>query len=1046
MSKNLLLSLSLLFAMSFAAIAQERVITGQVNDASDDSGLPGVTIVAIKNGSADNTVGTTTDVMGQYTINVGEDVTSLRFSYIGYLPQTVEVGDQTVINVNLAVDMKQLEEVVVTALGVQREEKTLTYAAQSLKSSDLGTIPETNVANALSGRIAGVQIGRSATGPGGASQIVLRGYSSITGNNSPLIVVDGVPVSNNSSGIGGERGGITRGDGISNIDPNTIESMTVLKGASAAALYGNRASAGVIIITTKKGAASDRIGIDINSSVMVENAMLLMDFQNEYGQGLGGAYDRSIPRNWGAKLDGSSVATWSNDPADEGKSIRYSAQPNNVEDFFRTGVTLSNAISLHGGTEKTQGFFTYSHTDAKGIVPTNDMVKHNVNLRLSTDLTDKLNLDTKVAYTNQKLENRPIVGENFSSATRMIYRIPRNISLADAENFEYKTANGQTRQNLWAALPNGEQNPYWVVNRNTREEVRDRIIGFTALKYKFTDELSLQVRYGLDKTFDKNEFKWYNDSYVIAPAGDYQVENVQMTETNTDFLVSYNKVYDNEFSIGINAGGNIMKQKYSPHISLNGGLALENLFLPTNAASPLTTNWMIDNIIDKGAINGSEAYKRETQSLYASAQIGFKSSLFLDLTARNDWSSTLPSENRSFFYSSAGVTAVLSDMIQLPEAISFAKLRASYAQVGNDAQPNLGTQYYTLQGGGITRDAILPISGLKPEITTSYEVGADFRFLNGRLGLDATYYTSKSKNQLYLVTLPGASGWSSKYVNAGEVQNQGIEISLNATPVKTNDLTWDVVFNFAKNTNKVLSLGGAATEFQFGGAGANNFLVDVKIEEGKPFGELYTRGLQRNAQGQVIVGDNGLPLVTDAKSHRAGNFNPDWMGGIVNNINYKGFNLNFLIDIRQGGQIVSFTNANLYGDGSVAATLAGRDGFVVDGVTENGATNTTEVTAEQYWTALGGRNTPVGELFTYDASNIRLREVSLGYSLPSSLIGDTPFKSVKLSFVARNLFFISNSAEGFDPDQVLGTANRQGIEAFNLPSTRGYGFNLNLSF
>lgn len=1010
---------------------QVITITGIVTD-DKNIPLPGVNI--IEKGTSNGTI---TDLNGSFTINVTKGVT-LQFSFVGMNPKEVLIEDQTELNVTLIPVLESVEEVVVTALGIKRAEKTLTYASQSVNSSDLDEAKETNVVNSLSGKVAGVQISPSATGPGGASRVIIRGNRSISGNNQPLYIVDGVPIDNTTSGtrgndrVGdepqGELGGLSRSDGISNISTDDIESINVLKGASAAALYGSRAANGVIIITTKSGSGKSGIGIDINSSVTFDQPIFLTKLQNTYGQGSDGAYLNNTFLNWGPKMEGQSVQHWSKNPADSLKQYSYTAHPNNYKDFYQTGTNVSTSVALNIGGDKVRSFISFTNTVSNGIVPTNDLKRNNFNIRVTSDITSKLSLDTKINYITQNTQNRPVVGEDFASVSRQVIRMPRNISLQDAEdNYYYINSDGNTRQNLWVGRPNGEENPYWVLRNVTRMENRDRVIGLLSLRYQFTNEFSLQFRHGLDTYTEKNEFKWYNNTYVIADLGRYMIDNNKVFESNTDFLASYNKEFQN-LSVGINFGGNLLIQENSFQRTNSNRLRLENLFMTTNMVNPVTTTY---------------PYEKQVQSLYGFAQIGFKRYLFLDITGRNDWSSTLPKDNMSFFYPSAGLTWVISDMTDLPSYFSFLKMRGSVAQVGNGAEPYLTKQYYTTDGTGTSRDPILPIEDLKPEITTSYEAGVDLRMFEDRFGIDFTYYKSSSKNQLLTVPLPSPSGWDFQFINAGQVDNQGVEIMLSLKPVKATNFFWDLDVNFAKNKNEVVKITDELDSYVLN----SSYMVSVNVEEGKPFGELYVMGYKRDPNGRPIIGADGMPQLTNGKDVRVGNYNPDWTAGITNTFTYKNISLSFLIDIRQGGQVASFTNANLYGDGLHEGTLAGREGgLVIDGVLESGEPNNITVAAEDFWTKVGGRNTPVGELFTYDASNARLRQLTLGYSVPSSVFNDSFIKGVKLSFVGRNLFFLYNKAGDFDPDQTMGTTNAQGVEAFALPTTRSYGFNVKLSF
>lgn len=1027
------LTIILALAAILQVAAQDNSLTGTVKDEKSNP-LSGATVTVKGSNTA-----TTTNEAGNFSIKASQGKV-LEFTYTGYLKKEITVSGSGTLDVSLSPDNQNLGEIVVTALGISKSKRNLNYATQTVGVDEISKARELNVVNSLSGKVAGMDISRSSSGLGGSSRVTLRGERSITGNNQALIVVDGVPIDNSGGGSaqintsGGGGNGRDLGDGISSINPDDIESINVLKGASATALYGSRAANGAIIITTKKGRTGKGIGVTYSTSYQIEKPVFLQEFQNEYGQGNAGIYNAAGEQSWGPKLDGSQKANWSKDPADAGTTIAYAPQPNNYEDFYTNGSNYVNSIALNGGTGKTQVYFSYTNTAAKGIIDNNKLKRHNANLRFSNQFNEKLSLDAKVNYLNEKIDNRQRTGEAFDNPNRHILRVPRNISTEDMMKYDYISPSGFLRQNYWNPGSNGGANPYWTRNRNLSTDERNRVIGFASLTYKLLPGLNVMVRSGLDRYRDDAELLWYNDTYTIAAAGNYQVAGRDVLETNNDFLFTLDKKIATDFTVNANIGGNIQKNKIVTTTTTNGALVVENLFVTSNTTASGTNRSLLE---------------REKQSLYATADFGYKNLLTLTLTGRNDWSSTLPKENNSYFFPSVGLTAILSDMVKLPAAINFAKLRGSFAQTGNDADPYNLTQTYTAFTGGtgvtIGRDGRKPIPGLKPELTSSLEAGMDLKFLNNRIGLEFTWYNSKSKNQLLPVTLPAASGWTSEFINAGNVKNSGIEITLNGSPVKTNNLKWDIAVNFAKNTNEVVEITPTLNEFVL--TTGNDFMNTVKVVKGKPFGELYSRGYSRNAAGQILVDAAGLPIITSAQSVYVGNTRPDWTGSVINKLSVKEFFLSFVVSARMGGVVSSFTNANIYGDGVAAKTLEGRDGFVFDGVLANGSKNPTSITAEQYWRKVGGRNTPAGEVFTYDASNIRLREFVLGYNLPKTLIKGLPFQAASVSLTGRNLFFLMNKAEGFDPELVVGTADRAvGIEAFSPPSTRSMGINLSLSF
>ncbi|WBL22864.1 SusC/RagA family TonB-linked outer membrane protein [Zunongwangia sp. HRR-M8] len=1030
MIKKIIFSFLLVMGFVQLASAQQQEVSGTITEAETGMPLPGVTV--LEKGTSN---GTSTDFDGNFSIMVDSGAT-LVFSMIGYATQEIPVTS-SLINVEMGTDTESLQEVVVTALGIKREKKAITYSAQNVEVDEVSEARSLNVANSLSGKVAGLNFSTTSNGVGSASRVTLRGNRSLTGNNQPLYVVDGVPISNGSGSRNSDidTGGTTQPDGIANINPDDIASISVLKGPSAAALYGTRASNGVIVITTKSGNGAQGIRITVSSNFMASSAYNLLNLQNQYGQGTNGEYVSNSSSSWGGRLDGSQVEAWQlvRNPDYEGpETYAYAPQPDNVIDFFQTGYNLANTLSVSGGTEKTQAYFSYTNTTAEGIVAGNKLNRHNANLRLNSKLTDKLSLDVKTNYIVQDIDNLLRTGEE--SVGTSAYLLPRSIAFDDYKDYEYVDAAGQLQTNYFrdeVGAPGG--NPYWSALRNDdRTDKRNRFIGLASLKYQFTDALSLQVRTGIDDMTNKTFRNRYATNAFNNNLGGYSEYYETVRELNSDALLSYDNKFG-EFSLNVNLGANILKQT---NTSLNSGgtLSKRNFFALANVETVTST---------------SSKWEKQINSLYSFAQLGYKSMLFLDVTARNDWSSTLPEENRSFFYPSIGISGLISEMTELPEFISYAKLRASYAEVGNDTDPyQLSPQlsYIGGNGGMLYAQTTAANPNLKPEISNSVEFGADFRFLGNRLGVDFTYFKTNTKNQIFSINTPESSGYSNAIVNGGEVQNSGIEISLTATPIETENFSWDILANYASYDSEIKSIFEGRDELVLG----QGRLVRSKVVKGGQYGDLYIQGFQRNDDGEIIVNSAGIPLATNSFDVYGGNFNPDWTGGLKNNFRYKDFSLSFLIDMRIGGDVISYTQARQAGLGVNKMTLEGReDGLVVDGVVANDdgtfSPNTTNITAEQYWTAIGQR-TPIAEPFIYDATNIRLRELVLGYAMPQSLLKNSPFRSVNISLVGRNLFFILNEAKYFDPEQGAGTGNLQGIESFNIPSTRNYGMSVKFGF
>ena len=1023
----MVLTLGILLLTSMASYAQQRV-SGVVKDETG-SGLPGATIL-IKG----TTTGTVTDAEGKYSLTAnGSDI--LVISYTGYLSQEISINNRSVIDINLEADLTTLSEVVVTAFGLEKEKKELTYSTQNISLEGLAEArPNQNLVNGLQGKVAGLSIQTSGNGVSGGSKVVLRGNRSINGNSQALYVVDGVP-------LGGD---------ISNISPDDVESISVLKGANAAALYGSRANNGAIIITTKKGKSG--FNVDLNSTFTVDRALLLWDYQNQFGQGSAGTYVPNSTFSWGSRMDGSQVAHWSPSPELAGTTYAYNAHPDNVQDFYDTGTSLATNLAISTGNEKNSTYFSYTFEDRGGIVPNNELQRHNVNLRLQNKLTEKLTFNGKVNFVRTQIDNELTTGESFDNPNRHAYRLPRNISNAQASNFEYTDATGGLRQNFWLPLDNGGANPYWTVNRNINEVQDDRVIAFASLGYELLDGLTVLVRSGLDRSNRFKQDSWYNDTYVIAQNGNYRSTSSVTSDWNTDALITYNKSFG-DFSINLNAGANTRQQRFKDLETENQGLNIPNLFSIANAQNVRARE---------------ELTQVNINSWYTFGNFGWKDAIFLDLTFRADYSSTLPDPYR-FTYPSVGLSMVANELFELPSAISFLKLRGSYAEVGNDTDPFLLSREAVAANGRIRLDQTTPVEGLLPERTKSIEVGFDARFLNDRLGIDFTYYKTNSEDQLFRQDVPSAGGQSTNFINGGDIQNKGVEVVLTATPIQGSEFTWDLTFNFARNISEVVRLAEGIPEINYGA----NFMRSFRLTEGEEWGDIYSRGFQRDDQGRVLVDANGLPVITPGLDVVIGNFNPDWLGGIVSSFTYKNFNANFVVDIRQGGDVVSFTEAILAADGLLDYTATGRDGTLVFGqnvfagetaVQENGTPNNVAVDAETLWTNLGGRNAPIGEAFVKDASNIRMREISLGYQLPESILANLPFKRAKISLVGRNLFFFSNKAEVLDPEVVtnattataardrngnrnaVGGITSDGFESFAPPTTRSFGVNIQLGF
>lgn len=1014
--------------------AQTRTISGKVTTLSNEA-QPGASVV-VKGKSK----GVATDANGTFSITVPSGDVILIVSNIGFATMSKNVGaNVSEVNFALTESKADLDAVVVTALGITRQKKSLVYATQNVKAAELVEARDANnVIGSLQGKVANAVITQGSGGPGSGARIVLRGNRSIQGSNNALIVVDGVPLSNGTNGTASNDFGSVQGsDGASSINPDDIESMTILRGASAAALYGSQAGNGVILITTKKG-RKDKISISVNSGATSETVFALPFFQNQYGQGNKDSLDASSGESWGVKMSGQSYKNHL------GNQSTYSVQPNNVKDFFRKGYGINNSIGISGGTEKMQTYLSYTNNAIAGIIAGNDLTRHTVNLRISNQITSRFSTDAKITYVNQYIKNRPRTGEE-NAPVIDIYNLPRNISTAVAQDYEFLNNVGiPTPTPFPSALSSIYQNPYWVVNRTSINEARDRVIGFITAKFKITDWLTLSGKANLDKTFDRGDNSvslgttlWSNSG------GDFSKNTISVTERWFDVMLDGNNKITNSLKVNYRVGAIFQDNQFEANSQNAGGLNVTNKFSLNFAKSPAVS---------------TSFTQVQTQSVFGQANFSFKDAIFLDASLRNDWDSRLPAPH-SFLYPSIGVSAVLSDLIKLPTALSFLKTSVNYAQVGNGGRFGLLKSVYNYgQGAGngfLQISSTLPLPGLKPEIVKNLEFGVEARFFGNRIGFSATYYKSNSFNQLLEVALPVATGFRSKYINAGNIQNKGFEFVLDGKVLKSKILTWDVTFNLGMNRNKIVELSPDVKTFYLGG-GFGRSATPV-VQEGKSYGDLLAFKWATDTKGNRIVDAKGQPVLSSSQEF-IGNFNPDATLGLTNTIEYKKFFFRFLIDGRVGGTLVSGTEMNLAFSGIPEMTEKFREGGLnLGGVDGTGAPVSKSITAQDFWQIASGKRYGAGEFFAYDGTSFRARELSLGYQLPVTKA--LPFvQSARLSFIARNLFWIYRGSSKldipgigkrkawFDPDMSLGNSNWQGVEYGTLPSTRSYGLNLQVTF
>ncbi|MHB8208941.1 SusC/RagA family TonB-linked outer membrane protein [Mucilaginibacter sp.] len=993
------------------------IIKGTVKDATGQN-LPGVT-VTIKG----TTTGTQTDVNGQFSISANQgDV--LVFSSVGYLKKEVTIVNANSLLIELVTDAKSLNEVVVTALGVKRSEKSLTYSTQQVAGSQLTNVKTDNLVNALAGKIAGVTISPSASGIGGSSKVLLRGNRSLDGNNQPLYVIDGVPISNGGNNFGqpGDAygGNPEGGDGIGNLNPDDIESMTVLKGGPAAALYGSGAANGVIIIVTKKGKAG-KTQINFSSSASVDHKAYEPQLQNQYGETSAGA-------------------TTSFGPA-------ISSAPDNLSQFFQKGDNFTNSLSLSGGSEIAQTYFSYTNTSAKGIEPGNTLGRNNFDLHETAKfLNNKLTVDGNVNYITQTLDNSPALGY-YSNPLTGLYLFPRGMSIAPYKNYEGPDgSNGAPTQN-WPFQEDIQQNPFWIINRNTNEATRNRILLNASVKYEINNWLNIQVRGSLDRSYDSGDQKYWAGTLapLAAPNGNgsWNGFNTTNSQRYADAILNFNVPGKSDFKLDGLVGASITDNTNSglyfgpgPQSPNLFGLFVPNLFTiqnievaPENAPNPYGSN-----------VSGGTTYENQLQAAFASANLSYKDWVYLSLTDRVDWSSTLAfTPTQHYNYPSVGLSFILDQMLTLPKEITYAKIRGDYASVGNSPGPYLTNPLNYPNTNSESFSTAAPYPGLKPEITKTYEFGTDLRFFNDRLNFSFTYYKTNTINQTIGVTPLYTSGYASGYVNAGNIENKGVEITLGYDVIKAKDINWNTTFNFSRNINKVIDIDSKAGIDSVILTNSNSYISEVK--KGGSYGDIYGQTLLTNSKGQLELLADGTPQKS-ANFEKIANPAPKFQLGWNNSFGYKRFSLSFLIDGKFGGQVVSVMQSILdsYGVSQAYGNARAAGGVKVNGVGPNGQPITT-VDAQTWYTAIGGRNAALGE-YVYSATTVRLREMAFGYTLP---VTHSVFKSFKLSLTGRNLIYFYRKAP-FDPEITSSTGNGlDGVDIFNQPALRSYGLKLDVS-
>lgn len=1083
--RKFLLFMSVLLVMTVQYVmAQERTVTGRVTSAEDGTPLPGVNVV-IKG----STTGTVTDADGKYTINVPSGDAVVQFSFIGLTSQEIVVGSRVVLDVNLSSDIQQLGEVVVTAVGIEREKKSLGYSVETVSGNKVQQVSEPDPLRALTGKVPGVNIISSSGAPGSSTRITIRGNSSLLNNNQPLFVVDGIPYSNDfitTEGTNTNTGGLVAGGAfssrISDLDPNDIKSITILKGANAAALYGSRAANGVVVITTKSGSATaSKKGLEISyaGTYGIEKIANLPNLQNDYGTGSNFAYQQANG-SWGAPFIGSrpyasldSIPHWyAGRPGMgdfDGVNVPYRAYPNNVRDFFETGKFFENSISISGGNERSAISVTLSQLNQTGFVPQTEFLRHNISIGGKSELANGLVVGANLAYTkssqNGVLSGAPTALSGDPSAFARTLYFGRNWDVQ-----------GQPYQN---PVDNGSEffigrdqvnNPYWAVENSGIRSKVDRYVASFNASYDVKEWLNLAYRIGFNG-FGQDTYEFQRPNGAGNPLGSITIVDVFADEINSDLMATLNTNLTEDFTMRTLVGWNV-NQRTNRTRSVDG---VGYVVFDVND---------ITNVNDVTPNSNSGFSRRRLYGVYADVNFGFRDWAFLTLTGRNDWSSTLPIENRSFFYPALNASLILNEALNLSSNfVNSIKLRGGWAQVGNDTDPYLLSTVYVVNdydavtqnaagrpftpSGGQTiptagQSAVLTDPNLKPEITSEVEGGFDVRLWQDKFGISFTYYNKESRDQIAQISLPEETGFQSQLTNFGTVSNKGIELGVDVTPVRLNNgLTWTIFAAFTRNRNEVKELREGVDEIQFG-SGFGGSVISVH-RPGLPFGQLLGTVNARDDEGNVLIDPSNGSMIRDLETRIIGNPNPDYILGITNTVSFKGFTASAVWDLRKGGDLYSTTVNAMLGRG-VLAYQADREGnAIIDGVYGNQETlepyldengnkipNQTMIETNSLYFGESFAVNAADEWSVFDATTYRLREASLYYSFPKSMIGRTPFGALSLGLTGRNLWNYSPNFPkdmNYDPEtNQFGARNVQGIEYSTTPSARRFAVTLRATF
>ena len=1073
MRKALTLFALMLAFFSLQVHAQERQITGKVISSQDNLGIPGVTVLEVGTTNA-----TVTDLDGNYSLKVSATGKQLQFSYLGMATQTIDLGTSNSIDIKMESDAKKLNEVIVTANAISREKRSLGYATQQVTSAELRNGQNTNVIGALQGKIAGVNVNSNSGAPGSSNRIVIRGGTSLTGQNQALMVVDGIPINNSNfrTNDGSNRGTsddlnnqVDYGNRGNDINPDDIESISILKGPAAAALYGSRASNGAIIITTKSGrrlaagSGKGKSDVTFNSSLTFSNVLKLPEFQNQFGQGdVDNVYDdRRENFSWGLPFDGA-LRPWGQEINGQQRVKPYSALEDNTKDFFQTGISANNNVSFSGGSEKSSYFLSVGATNSKGIVPTSSYDKYNIRFNGSTDLSNYISTSINVAYTN--IESvLPSGGQKEASIYDQLLQTPRDIPITESKDLTNIFNGYDDLTHTYGFYGAYALNPYFTLNNFKNTNSVDRVIGSFTVNYNKFSWMTITNRFGGDIYSDRRYQKWkkYNYSPIdgfYSPndqvfQGKYSEDLYNNVGYNNDLMVTFKKTLSEKIKATLLVGQNIRQNTLTntfAQTNSQGGLSLPDYYNLQNSNGPI--------------LGANSTTQTRNMGYYADLNFNYSNFLFLGLTGRNDQSSTLPTENSSYFYSSANAAFVFTELMNdssRENFLSYGKIRASYAKVGNDARAYVTADKYTrttIDGGwgsttfplgGVVGYSVfdqLGNPGIKPEFTTAFEIGAELSFIKDRITVDFSYYQNSSTDQIIPLALPAATGYTSKIINTGEVQNKGIELSLRGVPILTKSgFKLELFGTYTKNTNEVISLYSGVDQLVIGGFSGMAIVAQV----GQPYGAFYATDLMTDPSGNVVVDPNsGLPRLSTNPVYK-GSYQPDYIASFGTNISYKGWTLNVLFDMKQGGKYYS-RNKDLmdFVGTSLETAYNNREDYVWAGsVVENPdgtfSPNTTPFHPYDYYTSV----IPSGQ-HLIDASYVKLREVAIGYNFPSKWLAKTPFGSASLGIFGNNLAIWTAEENVYgDPElNSSGSSNAQGFDYSSNFSQTNYGVNLKFTF